>query len=58
MQSGLTIQSYNLLRKVVNGLDTISDLVEPVTGKYTGEDARNAAKNILKDMWNTVTGGF
>ena len=33
-----------ILRKVVNGLDTISDLVEPVTGKYTGEDARNAAK--------------
>ena len=47
-----------ILRKVVNGLDTISDLVEPVTGKYTGQDARNAAKNILKGMWNTVTGWF
>ena len=41
-----------ILRKVVNGLDTISDLVEPVTGKYTGQDARNAAKNILEKLCN------
>ena len=47
-----------ITRKVVNGLEYLSDLAEPITGKYTGEDARNAAKNILKGMWNTVTGWF
>ena len=47
-----------ITRKVVNGLEYLSDLAEPITGKYTGQDARNAAKNILKGMWNTVTGWF
>ena len=46
------------LRKVVGGIDAIGDLVEPVTSKYTGEDARNAARNILKGAWNTVKGWF
>ena len=47
-----------ITRKVVYGLEYLSDLAEPITGKYTGQDARNAAKNILKGMWNTVTGWF
>ena len=46
------------LRKVVGGIDAIGDLVEPVTSKYTGEDARTAARNILKGAWNTVKGWF
>ena len=47
-----------ITRKVVNGIEYLSDLVEPMTSKCTGQDARNAARNILKGMWNTVTGWF
>ena len=47
-----------ITRKVVYGIETIADLVEPYTCKCTGKDARTAAKNILKGMWNTVTGWF
>ena len=47
-----------ITRKVVYGIETIADLVEPYTSRYTGKDARTAAKNILKGMWNTVTGWF
>ena len=49
------------LRKVVGGIDAIGDLAEPVTsklGNWTGKDARTAAKNIFKGVWNKVSGWF
>ena len=46
------------LRKVVGGIDAIGDMVEPFTSKCTGKDARTAAKNIIKGVWNKVTSWF
>ena len=47
-----------LTRKVVNGIDCFTDLVEPLNSKCTGKDARTAAMNILEGAWNMVTGWF
>ena len=49
------------MRKNVNGIDAVADLAEPLTRKlenFTGENARTAAKNIFKGLWNTVKGWF
>ena len=49
------------IRKIVHGVDTVVDLAEPLTRKlenFTGENARTAAKNIFKGVWNTVKGWF
>ena len=47
-----------ILRKVVNGIETFTDLVAPVTEQYTGKDARTAAMNIFKGAWKTIRSWF
>ena len=47
-----------ILRKVVNGIETFTDLVAPVTEQYTGKDARTAAMNIFKGAWKTIKSWF
>ena len=48
-----------ITRKVVYGLEYLSDLVEPVTKKMESfGNPQTAAKHIFKGLWNTVTGWF
>ena len=48
-----------ITRKVVNGIEYLSDLVEPVTKKMESfGNPQTAAKHIFKGLWNTVTGWF
>ena len=47
-----------ILRKVVNGIETFTDLVALVTEQYTGKDARTAAMNIFKGAWKTIKSWF
>ena len=49
------------IRKIVHSIDSVGDLVEPLTSKmenFTGENARTVARNIFKGAWNTVKGWF
>ena len=46
------------LRKVVGGIDAVGELVEPLTSKCDGNDARTAARNIFKGAWNTIKSWF
>ena len=47
------------MRKIVNGIDAVSDLAEPLTKKMESfGNPQTAAKHIFKGLWNTVTGWF
>ena len=47
------------MRKIVNGIDAVADLAEPLTSKMESfGNPQTAAKHIFKGLWNTVKGWF
>ena len=45
--------------RIVNGIDAVADLAEPLTSKMESfGNPQTAAKHIFKGLWNTVKGWF
>ena len=47
------------MRKIVNGIDAVADLAEPLTKKMESfGNPRTAAVNIFKGAWKTIKSWF